>query len=107
MIQNKKELVRLTESQLRNIIFKSVKNVLSEERYRGAAKKYVNENIKESVDYKQMFYNNVIKAQQYIEQALSFVDTTTEKDILVKQIRKVYDIINEVSYFIRERTKMK
>ena len=159
-----KNVIRINESQLKQIVSESVMKVLNEESYRDAAKKgdytsttnkhllnykkkhendkdvakhfhkftkkhnldktkscgsavcnyedgcnddgkYVNENLIENVDYKQMFYENVFKAKQYIEQALSFVDTTTEKDILVKQIRKAYDIINEVSYFINQRMK--
>lgn len=77
---------------------------------------YLNRIIKESVrsvirefdnknEYYEHFYTKVQEAEEALYRALSFCGQEMSSDILVKRIRKAYDIINEVVYFIRQRER--
>lgn len=79
------------ETYLNRIIKESVRNVMRETNERN--------------EYYDHFYANVQEAEEALERALSFCGQEMNSDILVKRIRKAYELINNVVYFIRQRER--
>ena len=79
------------DAYLKQIIKESVRSVIRESDERS--------------EYYDHFYTNVQEAEEALECALSFCGQEMSSDILVKRIRKAYELINNVVYFIRQRER--
>lgn len=79
------------DAYLKQIIKESVRSVIRESDERS--------------EYYDHFYTNVQEAEEALERALSFCGQEMSSDILVKRIRKAYELINNVVYFIRQRER--
>ena len=79
------------DAYLKQIIKESVRSVIRESDERS--------------EYYDHFYTNVQEAEEALERALSFCGQEMSSDILVKRIRKAYELINNVVYFIRQRDR--
>ena len=79
------------DAYLKQIIIESVRSVIRESNERS--------------EYYDHFYTNVQEAEEALERALSFCGQEMSSDILVKRIRKAYELINNVVYFIRQRER--
>lgn len=79
------------DAYLKQIIKESVRSVIRESNERS--------------EYYDHFYTNVQEAEEALERALSFCGQEMSSDILVKRIRKAYELINNVVYFIRQRER--